>query len=61
MKEFFFLKVWAKTAGAHYIQQNIVILPNRGPGPEQVCLGPGVSVWVLDFVLERFRNTGPGD
>ena len=24
MKDFFFLKVWAKNVGVHYIQQNMV-------------------------------------
>ena len=28
-----------------------------GPGPEQDCLGPASSVWVLDFVQERFHIT----
>ena len=29
---------------------NKEVLPDVGPGPEWVCLGPAGSVWVLDFV-----------
>ena len=39
----------------------VILLRNRGPGPEWVGLGPAGSVWVLDFVWERFHNTSPGD
>ncbi|KAF6131180.1 hypothetical protein HJG60_008050 [Phyllostomus discolor] len=31
-----------------------------GPGPEQVCLRPACSVWVLDFMQDRFQCAGPG-
>ena len=37
------------------------MLPDRGPGPDQVSLGPASSVWVVDFVQERLLNTSPGD
>lgn len=36
----------------------MVMLPERGPGPEQVCLGPAGSEWVLDFVQKRFQSPG---
>ena len=39
----------------------MLLLTDRGPGPEQVCLGPASSMWVLDFMWERFHNTSPGD
>ena len=28
---------------------------------EWVCLGLACSVWVLDYVQERFHTTSPGD
>lgn len=37
------------------------MLLDRGPGPEQVCVGPDGSVWVLDFMQERFHNMSSGD
>ena len=36
-----------------------VLLPD--PRPREGLLGPADSVWVLDFVQERFHNTSPGD
>ena len=33
----------------------------KGPGLEQVCLGPASSAWALDFMQEIFHNTSPGD
>ena len=39
----------------------VTVLLERGPGPEHVYLEPAISVWVLDFVQERFHNAGPGD
>lgn len=33
----------------------------KEPGPEQVCLGLASSVWVLDFVQERFHSKRSGD
>lgn len=32
----------------------VMMLLNRGPNPEWVCLGPAGSAWVLDFVQARF-------
>ena len=37
------------------------VLSDGVPGPEQFCLGPAGSIWVLDFMQERFYNTSPGD
>ena len=28
----------------------------QGPGPERVCLKPACSMWVLDFVQEKFTT-----
>lgn len=39
----------------------ILVLPEMGPDPERVCLGPVGSMWVLDFVRGRFHRTSPGD
>ena len=36
-------------------------VPGQRPGPEQVCLWPAGSVWILAFVQERFHNWSPGD
>lgn len=33
-----------------------IMLPERGPGPERVCLGPANSVWVLYFVKEKMSQ-----
>lgn len=33
----------------------------KGPGPEQVCLGPAGSMWVPDFVQKWFYNVSPSD
>lgn len=37
-----------------FVPQNtsiyVKMLPERGPGPKWVCLGPASSVWLLDFV-----------
>lgn len=38
-----------------------ILLPERGPGSERVCLGLAGSVWVLDFVQGRFHNMDPGN
>ena len=32
-----------------------------GTGPEQACLRPAYSVWVLDLLQQRFHNRSPGD
>ena len=32
-----------------------------GTSPEQVCLRPACSVWVLDFMQQRFHNMSPID
>ena len=45
--------------GTKFILKAILLL-ERGPGPEQVCLGLVDSVRVLDLVQERFHNTRPG-
>ena len=37
------------------------MLPERGPGPGQDCLRVASSAWILDFVLEEFLKTSPGD
>ena len=47
--------------GRNEISAVLMLLLDRGAGPEQVCLGSASSVWVLDFVQERFHNMSPGD
>lgn len=37
----------------------LYMLLEMRPGPERVCLGPASSVWVLDFVWEKFYNMSP--
>ena len=36
-------------------------ITGQGLGPDQACLGPSGSVWVLDFMQERFHNKSPGE
>ena len=38
-----------------------LLLLGRGPGAEQVCLGPARIVWALDFVQERIHNISPDE
>ena len=38
-----------------------MVLSDKEPGPEWVCPGPAGSVWVFDFVKEKFHNMSPGD
>ena len=38
-----------------------ILLPDRGPGPERVCLKLAGSMWVLDLVQERFHSMSPGE
>ena len=40
---------------------NFKMLPERGPDPGQVCLRVASSARILDFVLEEFPKTSPGD
>ena len=39
---------------------SVGMLLNRDPA-QWVCLGQACSVWVLDFVQEKFHNTSPSD
>lgn len=38
-----------------------MLLPERGPGPQQVCLRLAGRVWVLDFVQGRFHSISAGE
>ena len=37
------------------------VVTRQESGSKQVSLGPAGSVWVLDFVWERFHNMSLGD
>lgn len=37
------------------------LVTGKGTGLEWICLGASLYVWLLDFLQERFQNTGPGD
>ena len=57
---------WPHTPGREIALENsssqiVMLLLDRGPGPEWVCRGPAGSIWVLEFVYERVHKMSPGD